>query len=304
MRFRIAVIALAVGTSLTLTGCTPEVPNAAVGGIANRSDLSKLASGFDPGFIVSDQQFYDDHALSVDGVQSFLDRVRCTPVDDAPCLSDLRLDIPAIAAETSTPGHCAGIAAKTGARAAELIVAVARACGVSPKLLLVLMQKEQSLLTRPSRTGYERATGYGCPDTADCERRYFGIVNQLVNAAWQFRQYTVQPKRKYQVGTVEVPFHPNSACGSAAVTIRNQATANLYNYTPYQPNEAALRGPSGEGDGCSSWGNLNVWLLWNVWFGNPVAEPFPGYLSPCVTHQNGIRCPGTDPAFLFGGTSP
>ena len=36
---------------------------------------------------------------------------------------------------------------------------------------------------------------------------------------------------------------PNTACGSGQVWIENQATANLYIYTPYQPNAAATREP-------------------------------------------------------------
>ena len=50
--------------------------------------------------------------------------------------------------------------------------------------------------------------------------------------------------------------------------IQNQATANLYYYTPYQPNAAALRAGYGEGDGCSAYGNRNFYQYFTDWFGS------------------------------------
>ncbi|MGA1827654.1 MAG: hypothetical protein WAZ28_05330, partial [Microbacterium sp.] len=51
------------------------------------------------------------------------------------------------------------------------------------------------------------------------------------------------------------------------VYVQNQATANLYYYTPYQPNAAAIRAGYGEGDGCSSYGNRNFFQYFSDWFG-------------------------------------
>ena len=47
-------------------------------------------------------------------------------------------------------------------------------------------------------------------------------------------------------------------CGTSSVYIQNQATAGLYNYTPYQPNAAALANLYGTGDSCSAYGNRNI----------------------------------------------
>lgn len=300
MRLRFGVsLAIVAASALVLSGCSSELRNEPVSGLSDRTDLAEIAARFTPGNIVSDQQFYDDQGLTVAGIQAFLERVPCQPKDDSPCLADYRVWLPGIPAANDAPGHCAAVPGKIGATAADVIARVAVACGVNPKMLLVLLQKEQSLLTKPSADGYKRATGYGCPDTADCNAKYFGFVNQVYNAAWQFRQYTQQPKRKYRIGTVPVAYSPNTACGAADVAIANQATANLYNYTPYQPNTAAIADPGGEGDACSAWGNLNVWLLWNVWFGDPLAAPIPAYLSDCLTRHNGVRCELADPAAPF-----
>ena len=289
-----ASIAVGAVLALGLSGCASEVRNGPVETLANATELSAISEQFTPGTIVSDQQFYDALALTETGIQSFLEQVPCSPKDTSPCLSKYRTKLPTIDADASAPGHCDAVPGEARATAAAIISRIAIACGVSPKMLLVLMQKEQSLLTKPSEYGYQRATGYGCPDTADCDATYYGFVNQLYNAAWQFRQYTLQPDRKFHIGTVPVSFNPDSACGSSEVDITNQATANLYNYTPYQPNEAAIADPAGEGDACSAWGNLNVWLVWNVWFGDPLAAPLPRYLPGCVTHENGVRCDPLD----------
>ena len=55
--------------------------------------------------------------------------------------------------------------------------------------------------------------------------------------------------------------------------IQNQATANLYYYTPYQPNAAALRAGYGEGDGCSAYGNRNFYQYFTDWFGSTQRDP-------------------------------
>ena len=59
--------------------------------------------------------------------------------------------------------------------------------------------------------------------------------------------------------------NPNPACGSSPVYLQGRATAALYNYTPYQPNRAALAGTN---DGCGAYGNLNFWRLYTDWFGS------------------------------------
>jgi hypothetical protein len=243
---------------------------------------------FDPGHIVSDDAFYDSSAMSEREIQAFLESVSCRADEGVRCLADF-------AQSTTTQpavggAHCAEYRGGIRERASRIIAKAAVACGVSPRALLVLLQKEQSLLTRPSVSGYERATGYGCPDTADCDTKYFGFFNQVYNAAWQFRQYTEEPDRQYRVGTVNVGFHPDAACGASPVEIRNQATANLYNYTPYQPSAATLADPDA-GDACSAYGNLNFWRIWHRWFGDPEAERLPAFFPPCERLVGGHRCP-------------
>lgn len=276
------VALIAVGCGLALPGLSRWIEATAIEPVA----VEPVA--FNPGFIISDYNFFNPHAMTESDIQTFLDERACVPRDNSPCLSEYRETT--ISQPAHGAGHCAAYPGARAEPASRIIARVAEACTISPRVLLVLLQKEQSLLTRPSASGYLRATGYGCPDTADCNTKYFGFFNQVYKAAWQFRQYTQEPERSYKVGLVGVKFNPDAACGAGAVRIRNQATANLYNYTPYQPNDAALARPSEDGDGCSAHGNLNFWLFYNHWFGSADTERYPSFFAPCLNLVGGQPC--------------
>lgn len=161
--------------------------------------------------------------------------------------------------------------------AAQIIYNAARDYNINPQVLLVLLQKEQGLVLDdwPWPIQYKHATGYGCPDSAPCDSQYYGFYNQVASAAWQFRQYLNNPNSyNHVVGNNYIAWNPNGGCGGGNVYISNQATAALYNYTPYQPNGAALSNLYGSGDGCSSYGNRNFWRYFTEWFGSTLAAPF------------------------------
>lgn len=211
------------------------------------------------------------------------------PVDGAPCLSGYHQRTPAVAASR---GRCTRLAARPDDSAADIVWRVSQACKINPRVLLVLVQKEQSLLTHPSASGYQKATGYACPDTAACNARYYGFFNQIYAAAWQFREYTLHPGQwRYRIGAVRIAYHPGDECGSSVVRIRNQATADLYDYTPYQPDAQTFAHPDGPGGPCSSYGNLNFSRLYRHWFGDPLSVTFPGWAPSCLNFTGGADCP-------------
>ncbi|THG32398.1 hypothetical protein [Naasia lichenicola] len=249
------------------------------------------ADDFDPGLLIGDEEFFDSDSLTSAEIQDFLESRSCRPADGVDCLADYREttpDVPDVGF-----GHCKAYAGDAWEAASVIIAGVAHACGINPEVLIVLLQKEQSLITRPSASGYERATGYACPDTADCDQEYFGFFNQVYNAAWQFRQYTLYPTdRQVEVGEDSIAFNPDAACGSALVDVQNQATANLYNYTPYQPDEAAIGNLYGDGGDCSAYGNRNFWRIYTDWFGDPTNDRYPAWLGPCFTDPLARACDG------------
>jgi len=268
-----------------------------VGGYADGARAAEPAR-FDPGYIIGDPLFYASGSMSAGDVQGFLNAqgagCRVT-AGGSPCLKDYRQDTVTRAPDTRCPGGYAGAVAET---AAQIVAKVAGACGISPKVLIVMLQKEQGLVTAsgtsltPNR--YRSAMGYGCPDTSACDARYYGFFNQVYQAAWQLRSYALTPTRwAHRPGVVnEIRYHPDASCGSAPVLIRNQATASLYNYTPYQPNVAALAAGSGTGDACSAYGNRNFFNYYTAWFGPPNSRAAIGAVDAAVASNGAVTVSG------------
>ncbi|MGZ4657967.1 MAG: hypothetical protein ACXVGE_13670 [Blastococcus sp.] len=238
------------------------------GNVAEAADTSQFRAGN----IITDQLFFDGSAMSAGAVQTFLNVRNPNCVAGAmPCLKNYRQTTPTRAGSSICPGTYAGAANET---AATIITKVGQACGVSQRVLLVILQKEEGLVTASgsslSTTRYRSAMGFGCPDTAACDSTYYGFFNQVYAAASQYRRYAAYPDNySHRAGmTNNVRYNPSSSCGSSPVYIANQATAGLYNYTPYQPNAAALAAGAGTGDYCSAYGNRNFWIYFTNWFGS------------------------------------
>lgn len=235
------------------------------------------ANAFDPGYIISDAKFYDSNAMTAQEVQSFLNKKvpsceawRDSNPSSIVCLKNYQTQT----VSKSRDQYCSGYSGGQSQTAAQILDGVARSCGVSQKVLLVLLEKENALVTHtwPSPWRYKTAMGFACPDNAQCDANYYGFFNQVYASARQYRLYQAKPANySYRIGSNTIYWSPKSSCGTSYVNIRNQATAGLYNYTPYRPNQAALNAGYGEGDGCSSYGNRNFYLYYSDWFGNPVS---------------------------------
>ena len=263
--FAVAVSGLTFGTVLAEQTTT-------------QSASAAVASDFDPGNIISDANFYNGSAMNAAAVQSFLTSVapNCRKASGGPaCLKDFSQKMSSIGAVS---GRCAAIAGGTKS-AATMIAQVGAACGISQKVLLVLLQKEQGIVTTSSPTSYMylHATGFACPDTAPCDPAYYGFGQQVYAAALQFKRYQASPTSwAYQAGRNNaILYNPNAACGRKTVYIKNQATAGLYIYTPYTPNAAAMANLYGTGDSCSAYGNRNFWRMYTDWFGSPTGGSSP-----------------------------
>lgn len=260
----IAVLAAAAAL-VGISASSPGIP---------RADLQLAADlgQFQPGNIISDTIFFDPSSMDTPTVQAFLNLKgkNCVPASDGTaCLKDYRLTTTPIAGDSL----CAGYTPGTLEPAALVITKVAWSCRVNPRVLLVLLQKEMGLVTTswPTARKYDRATGYYCPDNAGgwCDPAYAGLENQLYNAAHQYQRYAAHLKGNYVAGAWNnIQYNPTTACGTQSVFIANQATAGLYDYTPYVPNAAALAAGYGSGDGCSAYGNRNFWLYYTDWFGS------------------------------------
>lgn len=235
------------------------------------------AADFDPGYIISDELFYDGKAMTEAQIQSFLN-ARIGTCNNSNCLNIYKQTTQ----DRAPSERCLqGYKGAANESAARIIFKVQTSCNISAKVILVTLQKEQSLVTSksPSLSTLERAMGYYCPDDPTrpgwCNPIYGGFFNQVLNAAAQFQRYRLHPASYgHRIGTQNVRYHPTTSCGSRSVNIRNAATAGLYNYTPYTPNQAAMNNLYGIGDSCSAYGNRNFWRIYSEWFGNPTGPAF------------------------------
>ena len=190
--------------------------------------------------------------------------------------------------------------------AAWIIKDAASRYRINPKVLLVKIATESAgPLTSdkwPFIHQYRYAMGAQCPDSgpngsANCDPAYAGFSIQMYEAARLLRVYldnmdqpwygfmengqkTQHPANRCGGSNpgegIKVPGTTNCilwnvkqrGCGAQNIFIESKATAALYTYTPYQPNQAALSNMYGSGDGCSAYGNRNFWSAYWDWFGN------------------------------------
>lgn len=249
-----------------------------------RSSAASTAS-FNPGNIISDVVMSNNSAMSRADIQNFLNaKGNCNNTNYSQylqlkaaypntdwhfenghfvCLAEERFGDGVVYGAALNPGE--------GQSAADIIYEAAQDYRINPQVLLVLLEKEQSLITDnyPNSNQFRSATGYGCPDTAACDSKYYGFKNQVRNAAAMFRTVLDGGWSNYPVGQMNyIQYNPSASCGGSMVYIENRATSALYRYTPYQPNAAALAAGYGTGDICSAYGNRNFYLLFTDWFGN------------------------------------
>lgn len=236
--------------------------------VAPASALS--SSEFNPEMIISDELFYDGNAMTASQIQTFLDGKIGTCLSDR-CLNVAVLPVASRAASYSadTGGLVCSAISGGSMRVSELIYRVQVACGISAKVILVTLQKEQGLVTSraPSDWALRAAMGMGCPDTAPCSDAFAGLANQIISGTRQLNVYKVGRFGR-QPGVQYIQYNPDPGCLGTTINVRNYATAALYNYTPYQPNAAALANLAGVGDSCSSYGNRNFWRFYRDWFGS------------------------------------
>lgn len=252
-----------VGFAVTSQQAAKDAAAAAAAGSAGGG------TEWDAGNIFSDQVFYDSSALPDEpAIQSALDMVGAT------CLTAGCLRTDTYRVEGLSTQWCRPVPAETTPRRfAHVLYVLAQACGLNPQVAIAMIQKESQGLTRP--TPPAALTGFGCPDSgpggsANCDSSRAGVWAQtagLFNSVARGRQDASiinYPEGK----TSQILWNvAETGCGASPVAVKNRATAWLYTYTPYQPNQAALDAYPGEGDRCSAYGNRNIFRMFQKWFG-------------------------------------
>lgn len=261
------------------------------------------ASEFMPGRIIDDEIFYNKDAMpSIQSIQDFINnhtptcdtwgtgpsgynsltkaqyatQVMGWPGPPYVCLQNYY--------ENPTTGDTSfekgGGYFQGGQSAAQIIWDAAKQYSINPQVLLVMLRKESLNLysdSWPLKSQYAYAMGYACPDSgpnysAACSASKKGFYNQVRYAAWQLRYYVDHMgEYNFTPGRVNsIQYNPDPACGTKDVYIYNNATASLYIYTPYTPNDAALNSYPGQAP-CGAYGNRNFWFMFQEWFGRTLS---------------------------------
>lgn len=139
---------------------------------------------------------------------------------------------------------------------AQIIYDTAVANGISAKFLLATLEKEKGLLSKKtaSESDLNWATGYSCT-RGSCNEKYKGFSNQVESTAITQAIYRAKASTfGFRVGATA------KTHDGIEVTPANQATANLYIYTPYTGNAPGLPVTTQVG------GNYLFWKIWNRYF--------------------------------------
>ena len=238
--------------------------------------------GWNAGNIIDDAVFTNRNTMSSSDIQSFLNSKMPNCNNYGEEWARKRYN--------QTYFTCLKDYTEGGRSAAQIIYDAAQTYSINPQVILVLLQKEQSLITddSPSYMQYRSATGYGCPDTAACDSTYYGLTNQINWAAKMFRAILNDSPTwytPYNLGYNFIYYNPNTACGGSSVNIENRATKALYNYTPYQPNQASLDVGWGSVN-CGAYGNRNFYLYFTSWFGSTRGPDYAGSIAGATLYYD------------------
>lgn len=250
------------------------------GRIEKNVEAANLAN-FDPGYIISDYQMGNYNSMSEGEIQAFLTSKNPCNNTNYNAYVSLTNTYPNIKWHFEN-GHFICLSEElfgdgeeigSGETAARIIWQAAQDYKINPQVLIVLLQKEQGLITDdfPNSRQYRSATGYGCPDTAACSSKYYGFKNQVRRAAAMFRTVLNGGWTNYPLGENYIQYNPAASCGGSIVNIKNLATSALYRYTPYQPNAAALSAGYGTAY-CGAYGNRNFYSYFEDWFSGITKE--------------------------------
>jgi hypothetical protein len=239
---------------------------------------ANLDPTFNPSHIIDDAEMFDTNSLSVSDIQSFLvsENSFLANYSTVNAYGTLKSAAQLIYDASNNNYDCSNV--DLGDNPTELMRAAQcqKITTINPKFLIVLLQKESSLIENPApiQARLDWATGYGCPDGNACNPYYKGLGKQINSAALQFLAYMNEHDRyPYKMGQTYVFTNPyNAYCSDAVTTVtpENLATAALYNYTPHVYN-----------------GNYNFFTLYKKYF--PVGtKNYPDGTLLQVTGQAGV----------------
>jgi len=196
--------------------------------------------------------------------------------------------------------------------AAQIIYNEAIRNGLNPQVLLVTLQKENSLITDswPFPSQYRTAMGYGCFESTPGACTNYGFYNQMRYGSMLLRSAFDRSCGYANYGSYPDSWGENPALRKGNTTtidgrstyIGSCATGSLYNYTPHRPDSAWRTAAS---DGSYYYGNYNFVTKFLEWF--PAAYG-PSYMFPVsaslwLSNLNPIEGENVNGAFTIQNTT-
>lgn len=192
------------------------------------------ARTFNPHNIITDAELLNKNSLSKTAIQKFLER------------------------ENSVLARFSQVVDGQAKKASEIVWELSQEHNINPKFLLTNLEKEQGLIQKSQATekALDWAMGYSCYG-GGCNEKHRGFYNQVDAAAETQQIYLAKAGQfNFNTGRETLTFD------GYKVTPQNNATANLYIYTPYVGNAPELGINSRFG------ANKLFWRIWHRWFSN------------------------------------
>ncbi len=188
---------------------------------------------FNPNYIISDHELEDYNSMTADEIQQFFSN------------------------HGSFLAYYDAIWPENGlaTRAMDIVWLAAQKFHINPKFLLVMLEREQSLISiqkPPSQKRLTWAMGYAVCDKCQLKHpsvaKYGGFGSQVYYAAERIRNIYLADLAKHGVTQTGMGPGITKKIDKKKVTPANNVTAILYTYTPHIT------------------GNKNFFTLWNRWF--------------------------------------
>jgi len=223
------------------------------------------AAQYNPEAVISNANMRDADAMSQAEIQAFL---------------ETQSGILAALVTTDYAGH--------KKPASQIIFEACQEWTISPKVMLTMLQKEQSLLTRLTLgpKTLSRAIGAGCPNATT--NRYPGFGRQMWHGARLFDGYG-----EGKNGSTIPLFYDGIAKtiypidGMKHVHPDNLATYKLYVYNPSVGAKKPYGDLTGANNAGHTTGNANFWLIYRRYFGGTYTDPRMRHVYRFRNKKNG-----------------
>ncbi len=255
---------------------------------------NQIDSAFNPGLLIPDEAFSDVGTFgSAAGIQKFLE-LRNSPLANSAPDFLLKLREPDTLTKVGLEDPQPNLDRLR--TAAELIYDASVSKGLNPQVVLVLLQKEQSLIngtfsnSDSLQRALDRAVGFGCPDYEGCGDIFLGFYRQLFGtfdssgSRWLGAAASLMKSFRYEIGGVRVGRGPmvdasNQVFGRPVVrTTRRGDTAIIDNTQNGFAGVAPIQSVTFGNFATAALyrytphvfnGNYNFWKFYSSWFRYP-----------------------------------